>query len=508
MNHPTFKQVALIILDGWGHREDAKDNAVAAAKTPVFDHIWETNPRSLLQASGEAVGLPEGQMGNSEIGHTTIGAGRPLATDLVRINKAISDGTFAENETINILFAHVAEHGSTLHIFGQTSDGGVHSHHGHLFGLLRAAKQKGVTRIAIHAFTDGRDTAPQSGSGYLKELEAVLEEVGIGRIASLSGRYYAMDRDNNWHRLAKVEDAIYHGTAPSHRQKPSEVVAELYKLDKVDEHLEPIVFLDETGKTTTLEKHDACFVFNFRSDRARLLTIRLQEKAKELDLLVGTMTQYDPTYSVLVAFPPQTIETTLAAEVSAAGLTQAHLAETEKFPHATYFLNGGREKPHEGEVHVMLDSRKDVATHDQAPEMRAEAIADKAIEQINEGKNFIFINFANPDMVGHTANVPAIITALQVVDAQLGRVLTALQENGGVALVTADHGNAEINIDQATGERHTAHTLSLVPCILVGAPAGNQVRAEGTLADLAPTTLSLLGLKTPESMTGTSLLEN
>jgi 2,3-bisphosphoglycerate-independent phosphoglycerate mutase len=507
MKHVPFSQVALIVLDGWGHREDSTHNAVHAANTPVVDGLWQKYPHTLLAASGLAVGLPEGQMGNSEIGHTTIGAGKAIDTDLVRINKAIDDGSFAKNSAITAIFSHVVEHGSTLHLLGLTSAGGVHSHHHHLFAVLRAAKEAGVTRVAIHAFTDGRDTAPTSAAAYLRELELVLAEVGIGRIATLSGRYYAMDRDKNWDRLAKVEDALYRGVGTVHSDLPSELMQRLYTEKKMDEHIEPVVFLDDQGKATTFEQHDACFVFNFRSDRARMLTVKLQEKAKELDLLVGTLTQYEPTYDVLVAFPPFSIETTLAAEVAAAGLTQAHLAETEKFPHATYFLNGGKEEPHTGERHIMLESRKDVATHDLAPEMRAEAIADKAIEQIEDGVNFIFINFANPDMVGHTANVPAIITALETVDTQLGRVLTALRKTGGVALVTADHGNAEVNVDPETGEGHTAHTLNPVPCFLVAEQQLQLVQEGRTLADLAPTALSLLGIPVPVVMTGQSLLE-
>jgi len=499
----SYKPVALIVLDGWGYREDPTHNAVAAAKTPCFDGLWQENPHALLEASGLAVGLPEGQMGNSEIGHTTIGAGTIIDTDLVQISKAIADGGFTINPAFNDLFAHVKKHDSTLHVIGLISTGGIHSHSEHLYAFLRAAHQAGIHRLAIHAITDGRDVAPRSGAQFLRELEEVLGELGIGHIATVSGRFYAMDRDQNWHRLAKAEEALYGGEAVTHQRKASEVVQELYKEEKLDEHLEPVVLLDQEGKRYQIEKHDGIFIFNYRPDRVRMLSKRLHEKAKQDDIMLVTMTEYDSTVPITTAFAPRKITTTLGAEISAAGLTQAHIAETEKFPHATYFLNGGRQEPYEGEEHVMLESRKDVTTHDQAPEMRAESIADAAIERINQGVDFLFINFANPDMVGHTGNVQAIITAVETVDSQLCRVVEAVRAKGGVLLVTADHGNAEVNIDLGSGEVHTSHTLNPVPLIGVGLSGQLQ---NGSLADLAPTTLALLGLKQPEAMTGKSLL--
>ncbi|MEI6477573.1 MAG: 2,3-bisphosphoglycerate-independent phosphoglycerate mutase [bacterium] len=499
-----MKPLALIVLDGWGYREEATHNAVATASTPVFDRVWKENPHTLLEASGEQVGLPEGQIGNSEIGHTTIGAGKVMATDLVRITKAGKNGEFTSNPVFTELFDHVKSYGTVLHVLGQVSAGGVHSHQDHLFYFLRAAKEAGVQKIAIHAYTDGRDVPPKSGAGYMKELEALLAELGIGHIATVTGRYYAMDRDNNWHRLAKAEAAMFEHAAPTYLQKPSAAMEDAYGRGKVDEHLEPMVFADEKGNYYPIAKDDAVFVFNYRSDRVRMLTRRLLERGADLGLLIATMTEYHPDFQVKVAFPPTTIETTLGAEVARAGLTQAHIAETEKFPHATYFLNGGKQEPHEGEEHVMLDSRKDVATHDEAPEMRAEAIADAAVDRLQKGADFIFINFANPDMVGHTANVPAIVTALETVDRELAKVLAEIKNQGGVALVTADHGNAEINIDPMTGERHTAHTLSLVPFIVVGAEV--KLRELGGLSDIAPTALELLGIQKPSSMTGESLI--
>lgn len=503
--------MVLIVLDGWGYREDKEHNAVAAAKTPVFNKIWKDFPHTLLQASGEYVGLPDGQMGNSEIGHTTIGAGKVIDTDLVRIAKAIKNDEFVTNKAFVKLFEHVKKNNSTLHVKGLLGTGGVHAHSNHLFAFLRAAKRAGIEKIALHLYTDGRDTAPQSAGQFLQELEAVLSEVGIGKIATVSGRFYAMDRDNNWDRVKRAEEAMFEGKAKTivsandEIKKPSEVVTELYKVGILDEHLEPIVFLDENGESLKIEKNDGVFFFNFRADRARQISKRILERAKKDNLCFVTLTEYDKTFASEVAFPVVEIETTLAKEISKSGLKQAHIAETEKFPHATYFLNGGVEKPYEGEEHVLLDSRKDVQTHDQAPEMRAEAIADKAIEQIKKGTNFIFINFANPDMVGHTANVPAIVTAVETVDRELGRVLETLHEQGGVAFVTADHGNAEVNFDVEKNVKHTSHTINPVPAVLTN--QDRKMRGSGTLADITPTILEILKIEQPKTMSGQSLLD-
>ncbi len=497
-------QIALIILDGWGYREDPKHNAIAAAKTPFFNSIWTKFPHALLEASGEQVGLPEGQMGNSEIGHTTIGAGKIIYTDLVRIGKSIKDDEFKTTPAFVKLFAHVKKYNSTLHVKGMLSPGGVHSHEDHLHAFLKAAKDAGITKLVVHVFSDGRDTPPQSAAASLKRLEKAIEDLGIGFIATASGRFYAMDRDNNWDRVAKAEAAMFQSEASIRTaKKPSEIFEELYAKGLKDELMEPIVFLDENGKSYTVQKNDGVFFFNFRSDRARMLSKKLAEKAKADNLFYVTLTEYDKNIPTEVAFPAIEIETTLAKEISKAGLTQAHIAETEKFPHATSFLNGGQEKPHEGESHIMLDSRKDVQTHDLAPKMRAEGIADKAIEEVNKGTNFIFINFANPDMVGHTANVPAIIEAVEEVDTQLKRVLDALHAKGGFAFVTADHGNAEVNVDPITGDKHTAHTINPVPAILT--TKDFQLK-NGSLADITPTVFELFGVVQPKSMTGKSLV--
>ncbi len=501
----SITQTVLIVLDGWGYREELEHNAIARAQTPTFDHIWATYPHALLEASGESVGLPAGQMGNSEIGHMTIGAGKVIDTDLVRIAKAIANGEFETNPAFVTLFEHVKKHNSTLHIQGLLSAGGVHSHSDHLKAFLSAAKKNGIEKIAIHAFTDGRDTAPQSAALYLKEIEDVIDELGIGFIATATGRFYAMDRDNNWDRLERFEKALFkcEGSVCEQR-KPSEVVAQLHAQGVLDEHLEPIVFLDDKGQSYPLQQDDGVLIFNFRADRSRMLSKKLLDQAENQNWSIVTMTEYSKDFSCEVAFPTIAIETTLAAEVSQAGLTQAHIAETEKFPHATYFLNGGREQLHDGEEHIMLESRKDVATHDLAPKMRAEGIADKAIDAINRGVNFIFINFANPDMVGHTANTEAIIEAVEEVDTQLNRVLQALHARDGVAFITADHGNAEVNVDMATGEKHTSHTLNLVPAIVTNQ---DHLVSSGSLADIAPTVLGLLSLPKPETMTGKNLLQ-
>lgn len=508
MNKTTTKQVALVVLDGWGYREEIRDNAIAAAKTPYFDHIWKTYPHTLLQASGLSVGLPEGQMGNSEIGHTTIGAGKVIDTDLVRVRKAIDTGEYEKNPAFIALFDHTKSNNSTLHVQGLIGDGGVHAHQDHLFAFLKAAKKAGVKKIAIHVFTDGRDTAPQSAATYIKELEHVLEEINsdlnIAFIATVSGRFFAMDRDNNWDRLAKVEQALFECHGNVCHIKPSEFVQTLYKDGKLDEHLEPMVCNTPDGTGCKIVDGDAIFFFNFRADRARMITKKILERIEGKNVCFATLTEYEIDFKCLVAFPKIHIETTLAKEISDAGLSQAHIAETEKFPHATYFLNGGVESPYPGEKHIMLDSRKDVPTHDLAPKMRAEGIADKAVEEINSGTNFIFINFANPDMVGHTANVPAIIEAIEEVDIQLKRVLEALHTKGGVAFVTADHGNAEVNIDPMTGQKHTAHTINPVPAILTN--QNHELRSNGTLADIAPTILNIFEIKKPSTMTGESLL--
>jgi 2,3-bisphosphoglycerate-independent phosphoglycerate mutase len=517
--HHLRKPVVLIVLDGWGHREDNKDNALASANTPKFREFWNSYPHTLLDASGLAVGLPEGQMGNSEIGHTTIGAGRAMDTDLVRIKKSIISGEYNTLPPFIELFNHVKEHDSTLHVMGLLSDGGIHSHQDHLFAFIKAAKSAGVKKLAVHVFTDGRDTPPQSAAKYVEELETVLKETGLGHIATISGRYYAMDRDNNAERTDKAEDAIFSGIGHDCEIEPTEYLEGLYKEGKIDELLEPIVCKNTIDGVeifgTPTKENDAIFFFNFRADRARQLTRDILAKAKAMNWKFAGMTSYGDEFHYPIVFPSLLIETTLAKEISEGGFTQAHIAETEKFPHATYFLNGGVEKPYPGESHILLASHKDVATHDLAPKMRTEGIADKAIEQIEAGTDFIFINFANADMVGHTANVPAIIESVEEADKQLGRVVGSTIAHGGVAFITADHGNAELNVDQTTGNKHTSHTTNLVPMIVTDTAIklrkeGNSANPENfgvpTLADIAPTIFDEMQIRKPNFMTGESLI--
>ncbi len=496
------RQVALIILDGWGYREDKTHNAVWEAPTPFFDEIWQKYSPTLLEASGESIGLPVGQMGNSEICHQTIGAGKIIYSDLLRISKSIESGEFFTNNAINELLQTVKSKQSALHLMGLLGPGGVHSHSEHLYALLEAAKRAGLTKVYLHLFLDGRDTAPQSAVSFASELEAKIEEIGVGQIATASGRYWGMDRDNNWDRVVKAEDAIFAGKGKMvNGQKLSEVLMELYQTGEKDEFIEPLIFGAEIDYS--IKTGDGIFFFNFRPDRARELSRKILDRQAELDLSFATMTEYDSSFKVPMAFGRQEIKTCLAKEISQAGLSQVHIAETEKFAHATYFLNGGVEQPFPGERDILLESRKDIKTHDEAPEMRAEAIADRAIEEIKSGTDFIFINFANPDMIGHTGKVEAIKTALTFVDQQLRRVISALDEVGGVAFITADHGNAEMNIDLATGEVHTAHTTSLVPAIITDTAIEF---SQGTLADVAPTILAIMNLPQPGSMTGKNLI--
>ena len=501
-----YQQVVLVILDGWGHREDNQHNAIAQAKTPFFDSLWKNSPHSLLGASQHHVGLPSGVIGNSEIGHMTIGTGKTIDTDLVRISKAMRNNEFSEITAFKQLFAHIKKHNSSLHVLGMVSPAGVHSHQEHLHGFLKAAKDAGLTKVIIHAFTDGRDSPPRENHKYLEELEKVIEDLGIGYIATATGRYFAMDRDKNWHRTEKAEKALFEGEGRKVKaQKPSQILNKLHKEGEMDEYLEPIIFLDETGQSFPISDNDGIFFFNYRIDRPRQLSYKIMERAKKQNLFFATMTEYDPRLESVVAFPPTKIDASLAEEVSEAGLSQARIAETEKYGHITYYFNGGQAILHKNEEHFLIDSHRDVATHDQAPEMRATEIADKAVESLEKGVNFIALNFANADMVGHTANVPAIIKAAETVDANLKRIVEKAKQKNAAVLITADHGNAEINLDAERGVTHTAHTTNPVPAILT--VDGIKLR-DGTLADIAPTILELFNLPKPTSMTGESLIQN
>jgi 2,3-bisphosphoglycerate-independent phosphoglycerate mutase len=497
------KPIALIILDGWGYRQEEENNAVASARTPFFNNLWENFPHTLLHASGEHVGLLPGVIGNSEVGHMTLGAGRTIETDLVRIGKSISTEDYKKIPAFHKLFKHVIDHDSVLHIMGLVSPIGVHSHQEHLHEFLKLATEEGVRNIVLHVFTDGRDSPPQSAAGFVAELEKLLSKLGGGHIATLAGRYYAMDRDTNWGRTEIALAAVFEGKGEKHEnKKPSAVLEEKYKNGEYDEHIEPLVFPDSKGRIHKVEKNDAVFFFNFRNDRTRQLSYKVTERAAAQNVLLGTMTEYAPDLPSEVAFPRLKITGTLAETVAKAGFRQAHIAETEKYAHVTYFFNGERKEPYQNEENILIESRKDVKTHNQAPEMRAKEIADAAIKSIESGTDFLVINFANADMVGHTADFEATKKAVETVDHEVQRVVEALEKHNGAAFITADHGNAEINVESSTGNPHTAHTLSKVPAILT--VPGLKLH-EGSLSDVAPTILALLELPLPKEMTGKQL---
>jgi 2,3-bisphosphoglycerate-independent phosphoglycerate mutase len=495
------KPITLIILDGWGYSEDTKYNAISQANPEYFNYLWQTYPHTLFAASGESVGLPEGIIGTSEIGHTVIGAGKILYTDMVRVSNSIKTGEFNTNESFQKLFNHVKINNSTLHVQGLVSPGGVHSHQDHLFAFLRLAKESGITKLVVHVFTDGRDTPPQSAKEYVKRLEDLLEELGVGRIVSVSGRYYAMDRDNNWDRIQKAEDAIFHGKGNvSHTA--AEAIESSYQTGIHDEFIIPTIIADPVH----VSQNDGIFFFNFRPDRAREISERIVGKKKELNLFFVTLTQYDKSIDSEVAFPPIQITATLAGEIAKAGLSQVHIAETEKYAHVTYFLNGGQEKPHEKEEFILIDSRKDISTHDLAPEMKAKEIADKAIESIENGTEFVALNLANADMVGHTGKWDATLKAVKFEDEQIKRIVEATLQKGGVAFITADHGNAEVMFNEKINQPSTSHSLNPVPGIIT--IKGISVHNNGTLADIAPTILELLEIPKPTEMTGSSLIQS
>lgn len=505
------KPVALVIMDGWGHREDAKDNAIASARKPFFDSILSKYPNCLLEASGLAVGLPEGQMGNSEIGHTTIGIGRVMDTDLVRIKKSIESRDFHKNTSFDRLIKHVQEHGSKLHILGLLSDGGVHSHQDHLFAFLELCKERGLGKdqVVLHMFTDGRDTLAKTADKYLANLESKLSQIGVGVIGSFGGRYHGMDRAGNWDRIAHVENVIFDckgNICDLREQSASAFMTKQYEKDpsgKIDEYLEHHLVSHKDGTRYSITKNDGIFFMNFRADRARQMTQKILERREKLNLYYVTMTQYGDD-DTDIAFPAEKIATCLAAEIAKAGLGQSHVSESEKFPHVTFFLNGQSDTVYPKEQQHKIDSRTDIATHDLAPEMMAKEIVDKTITEIEAGSDFVIVNFPNADVVGHTGNIPAIIHAVETVDRECKRLVEAVMKKGGVAIVTADHGNAELNVDPETGAKHTAHTTNPVPCIITDVSL--KLRARGGLSDLAPTVLDLLGLKVPETMTGKSLI--
>jgi 2,3-bisphosphoglycerate-independent phosphoglycerate mutase len=504
--------VALIILDGWGLRDETDNNAVKLAEPAVFTKLWETYPHATLEASGEAVGLPAGQMGNSEVGHTNLGAGRTVYQDLTRIDKAISDGTFAQTPALRESIAKAAADGKAVHLLGLLSDGGVHSHQAHLHALLRLAKELGAPKVFVHVITDGRDTSPNGGRGYVRDLEAVCAETGA-KVASVSGRYYAMDRDKRWERVKLAYDAIVTGTAPF-GSSATTVIEESYSKNVTDEFILPATIVDAAGQPVgPMADGDQVIFFNFRADRARQIIRALLSEdfdgfptGTRPKVALTTFTEYDATYPYPIAFPPQAATQYFGEVLQAHGLTNMRLAETEKYPHVTYFFNGGVETPFTGEDRVLLPSPK-VATYDLQPEMSAAGVADAFVDSVaNHRHDVIICNFANPDMVGHTGKLDAAIAAITAVDACLGRCIDALLAAGGTAIVTADHGNAEQMWDYTLNAPHTAHTTNLVPVVLVGPDVAGKTLRDGALTDVAPTLLALLGLPQPAEMTGKTLI--
>ncbi len=500
------RPVMLVILDGFGWRDETTENAVAQARMPNFDRLWAQGPRSFLRTCGNDVGLPQGQMGNSEVGHLNIGAGRVVMQDLPRIHAAIEDGSLAQAASLQQLIAALRETGGTAHLMGLVSPGGVHAHTDHAVALARILADAGVP-VALHIFTDGRDTPPQSGRNYVAELRARLPPQV--RLATLSGRYYAMDRDTRWERVRLAYEAIVAAHGPREAD-PDQVLANAYAAGITDEFVPPTVLHGYDG----MGDGDGIVSFNFRADRIRQLLGAILDAdfagfpRAAVPQLVGTvaMTRYsdDLADRLWVLFPPQSLEDLLGEVVSRAGRRQLRMAETEKYPHVTYFMNGGREAVLPGEDRIVVPSPK-VATYDLQPEMSAPELTGKVVEAIGGGQyDLIVLNYANPDMVGHTGNLQAAIRAVEAVDAGLGRIAQAIDRQGGVLLVTADHGNCEMMRDPETGEPHTAHTLNAVPLVLSGWKDAKL--AEGRLADIAPTLLALMGLEQPDAMTGRSLL--
>ena len=503
------KPVMLVILDGWGHRLEAQDNAVALARTPNFDALWAEGPRNFLRTSGLDVGLPEGQMGNSEVGHLNIGAGRVVMQDLPRIDAAVAEGSMASMAPLRDFISRMKESGGTAHLMGLLSAGGVHSHQRHAVALARALSEAGVP-VAIHAWTDGRDTAPRVAGDCLAALQAGIAELPGVRLATLTGRYFAMDRDRRWDRVEKAWRAMVLAEgAPA--DDPAAAVAACYAADKHDEFLPATILPGHVP----MGDGDGVLCFNFRADRVRQILAALLDpgfdgfarpRSPRFAAALG-MTEYSSALNPLMAtlFPPEALRDVLGEVVSRAGLTQLRMAETEKYPHVTYFLNGGEEREFPDESRIMVPSPQ-VATYDLQPEMSAEELAGRAVEAIlSRNHDLIVLNFANADMVGHTGSLSAAIRACEAADQGLGEVADAMRSVGGALLVTADHGNAEMMRDPATGGPHTAHTTHVVPVLLAGGPPGAVLR-EGRLADIAPTLLQLLGIDQPEAMTGRSLI--
>ena len=507
------KPTVLMILDGYGLNDKHEANAVFEGKTPVMDKLMAEYPFVKGYASGLAVGLPDGQMGNSEVGHLNMGAGRIVYQELTRITKEIEDGDFFKNEALLAAMKNARENDSAIHFMGLLSDGGVHSHNTHLYGLLEMAKREGLKKVYVHCFLDGRDTPPASGKGYIEELQAEMKKIGVGEIGVVSGRYYAMDRDNRWDRVELAYKALTKGEGIKGTDA-AEAVQASYDDGKTDEFVYPTVIEKDGKPVTVISDKDSVVFFNFRPDRAREITrafcdddFKGFERGKRLDLTYVCFTDYDDTIqNKLVAFHKVQLHNTFGEWLAANNLTQARIAETEKYAHVTFFFNGGVEEPNKGEDRILVKSPK-VATYDLQPEMSAPAVCDKLVEAIKSDKyDVIIINFANPDMVGHTGVEEAAIKAVEAVDACVGRAVEALKEVDGQMFICADHGNAEQLVDYETGEPFTAHTTNPVPFILVNADPKYTLRENGCLADIIPTLIELMGMKQPEEMTGKSLL--
>ncbi|MBD1383532.1 2,3-bisphosphoglycerate-independent phosphoglycerate mutase [Metabacillus arenae] len=509
----TKKPVALIILDGFALRNQTDGNAVAQANKRNFDRYWSQYPHTTLTASGEAVGLPNGQMGNSEVGHLNIGAGRIVYQSLTRVNVAIREGEFAQNETFLSAMDHVKKNGTNLHLFGLLSDGGVHSHIHHLYALLKLAKKEGIQNVYIHGFLDGRDVGPQTAKVYLEELQQQISEIGVGEIATISGRYYSMDRDKRWDRVEKAYRAMAYGEGPDYKD-PFEVIDDSYENGIYDEFVIPSVITKEDGlPVATIQDNDAVIFYNFRPDRAiQISNTFTNEDFRGFDrglqhpknLHFVCLTHFSETVDGYVAFKPVNLDNTLGEVLSQNGLKQLRIAETEKYPHVTFFMSGGREQEFPGEERILIDSPK-VATYDLKPEMSAYEVTAALLQEIEADKHdAILLNFANPDMVGHSGMLEPTIKAIEAVDECLGKVVDAILAKGGTAIITADHGNADVLVTEE-GTPHTAHTTNPVPMILT--KEGLSLIEGGKLGDLAPTMLDLLKVAQPKEMTGKSLIQ-
>jgi 2,3-bisphosphoglycerate-independent phosphoglycerate mutase len=505
--------VALIILDGFGLREEVHGNAVAQANTPNFDRYWATYPHTTLQAAGEAVGLPPGQMGNSEVGHLNIGAGRIVYQDLTRVNKDIREGAFYDNEVMLEAMRYVKIKGKALHLYGLLSDGGVHSHIDHLFALLHLAKSEKVENVYVHAFLDGRDVAPDSAKRYIEQLLVKMKELGVGQLATIQGRYYSMDRDNRWDRVEKAYRAMVYGDGPRY-QDPVQAIVESYENSIYDEFVLPTVMTDENGEPISLiSSEDAVIFYNFRPDRAiQISQVFTNEDFRGFDRGVSCpkklhyvcLTHFSETVDGFVAYKPANLDNTLGEVLTQHDLTQLRIAETEKYPHVTFFFSGGREAKFGGETRILIDSPK-VATYDLKPEMSAYEVTESLLGEIEEEKHHaIILNLANPDMVGHSGKLEPTIKAVEVVDECLGKLVDAILKKGGVALITADHGNADLVLDEQD-RPFTAHTTNPVPFILT--KQGVHLRDNGILADISPTILNLLQVPQPKEMTGQTLVK-